>query len=73
MGDGAYHRGGNQAFGSLYIWGGYSSTFQKIEDISIVFLRCKLRQSVRKNFGRSTAHSCRTNVFIEFHHFMKKE
>ena len=25
-----------------------------------------------KNFGRSTGYSCRTNVFTEFHHFMKK-
>ena len=25
-----------------------------------------------KKFGRSTAYSCRTNVFIEFHFFMKK-
>ena len=24
-------------------------------------------------FGRSTAYSCRTDSFIEFHHFMKKE
>ena len=25
-----------------------------------------------KNFGRTTSYSCRTNVFIEFHRFMKK-
>ena len=25
-----------------------------------------------KHFGRSTAHSCRTNVFIYFHHFKGK-
>ena len=24
----------------------------------------------KNNFGRSTAYSCRTNVFIESHHFM---
>ena len=26
-----------------------------------------------KNFGKSTAYSYRTNLFIELHHFMKKE
>ena len=26
-----------------------------------------------KNFGKSIAYSCRTNFFIECHHFMKKE
>ena len=25
-----------------------------------------------KNFGRSTAYSCRANVFIQFHRFKKK-
>ena len=30
----------------------------------------KLRE---KNFGRTAAYLCRTNVFIEFHHFMKKK
>ena len=27
----------------------------------------------KKKFGRSAAYSCTTNVFIEFHHFVKKE
>ena len=27
---------------------------------------------LEKNFGRSTAYSCRTNVFILFHRFKKK-
>ena len=26
-----------------------------------------------KNFGRSTAYSCRTNVFIKFNHLMKRK
>ena len=26
-----------------------------------------------RNFGRNTAFSCRTNVFIEFYYVMKKE
>ena len=29
--------------------------------------------SEKKKFGRGTAYSCKTNVLIEFHYFMKKE
>ena len=28
--------------------------------------------SEKNFFGKSTVYSCRTNVFIEFYHFMKK-
>ena len=35
-------------------------------DVSDVNLR-------EKKLGRSTSYSCRTNVFIEFHHLMKNE
>ena len=48
------------------------STFQKMEDIYIEFLRRIWRQS-KKMFGRSTACLCRTNVFLEFHLFYEKK
>ena len=41
--------------------------------MSIVFLRCIWRQSLRKKFGVSIAYSWKANVFIEFYHFMKKD
>ena len=28
---------------------------------------------LHKNFGKSTAYSCRTNILIWFHHFKKKQ
>ena len=48
------------------------STFQKMEDIYIEFLRRIWRQS-KKMFGRSTTCLCRTNVFLEFHLFYEKK
>ena len=42
------------------------------EDISIVFLRRLDVNLWEKDFDRSTAYSCRTDVFIGLHHFMKK-
>ena len=48
------------------------STFQHMKDISIVFYD-KYDVNLWENFfGRSTAYSCTTNVFIKFHHLMKK-
>ena len=48
----------------------HRSTFQRTENISVVFLRRIWRSE--KNIGRSTAYLWRTNLFIKFQHLMKK-
>ena len=39
---------------------------------SKIFLLYFYKSQKSKNFSRGTAYSCRTNVFIKFHHLMKK-
>ena len=50
----------------------HRSTIKWTEEISTIFLRCIWRQSASKTFGVRIAYSCKTDVFIEFHHFKKK-
>ena len=54
------------------------SKFRKVEKFSEIEQNQETLISVldvnlwEKNFDRITAYSCRTNIFIQFHHFKEK-